>query len=106
MASSSPPAGPAHANGSADLLRLVADSLPTGVLVASADGIIVLVNQRLERLFGYARDEVVGRPVEMLVPEDLREHHVSLRRQFMADPEARRMNSGRDLVGRRRDGSI
>ncbi|MCC6407622.1 MAG: PAS domain S-box protein, partial [Planctomycetes bacterium] len=49
-------------------LRAAIEASPTGVLMIGADGRIVLVNREVERLFGYARDELLGRPVELLVP--------------------------------------
>jgi PAS domain S-box-containing protein len=88
-----------------DKFRMVVESAPNGILVIDADGRIVLVNSQTERMFGYARDELLGAPVETLLPERFREAHPAHRRQFFADPKARRMGAGRDLFGRRKDGS-
>lgn len=73
--------------------------------MTDAAGVIVLVNREIERLFGYARDELVGRPVEVLVPERARESHGGFRKAFHRAPQARAMGAGRDLCGRRKDGT-
>lgn len=80
-------------------------SAPNGILVVNDEGRITLVNPSLERLFGYDPGELLGRKVEHLVPEDSDEEHRHLRARYMAHPEARPMGQGRDLSGRRKDGS-
>jgi PAS domain S-box-containing protein len=67
-------------------------------------GIIVLVNREIERLFGYSREELLGRPVDLLVPERFRASHPASRVDFLRDPRTRAMGAGRDLFGRRKDG--
>jgi two-component system sensor kinase FixL len=69
------------------------------------DGLITLVNTQTEKLFGYDRRELLGRPVEMLVPQRFRPHHGGLRSAFFAAPATRAMGAGRDLFGLRQDGS-
>jgi PAS domain S-box-containing protein len=81
------------------------ESALNGVLVVDSEGLMLLANERMERQFGYSRDELIGRPVEMLVPERLRGGHASLRRHFNAAPETRPMGVGRELYGLCRDGS-
>jgi PAS domain S-box-containing protein len=66
---------------------------------------MVLVNFQTEYLFGYDRDELLGQPVEILVPERFRQHHAAERARFAAMPVARAMGAGRDLHGLRKDGS-
>ena len=68
-------------------------------------GRIVLVNAQTERMFGYARDEMLGQTVEMLVPKRFRAEHPSRRSDFFARPAVRPMGAGRDLFGQRKDGS-
>ncbi len=85
--------------------RAVVDASPSGMIAVDAAGRIVLVNGEAERLFGYAREELIGRRVELLVPERLRAAHPRLREGFLARPEARPMGAGRELYGRRKDGS-
>ena len=68
------------------------------------EGIIILVNRETERLFGYPREELLGRSIELLVPDPLRRSHPIFRDGFHAEPRTRAMGAGRDLYGRRRDG--
>jgi PAS domain S-box-containing protein len=81
------------------------ESSPSGVLVIDGSGTITLVNASLERLFGYRRAELLGQSVEILIPEELRGAHGMHRAGFYANPVARPMGTGLDLVGRRKDGS-
>lgn len=89
-----------------DLLRLAVEAVPTGILIADHSGKIILVNAQTEKLFGYRRDELLGENVEMLVPQSLRRNHANLRDGFLLQPETRPMGAGRDLFGRRKDGSL
>jgi PAS domain S-box-containing protein len=86
-------------------LRAVLESVPDAVIAADASGAIVLVNRQTESLFGYGRAELLGRPVELLVPERFRATHVGQRERFFADARIRPMGENLDLWGRRRDGS-
>ena len=88
------------------LFRLAVESLPTGVLAVGADGRIALANRKLQEQFGYGSEELLGQPVEMLLPEALRAPHQSDVRNFLSQPVERRMGAGRDVLGRRRDGSL
>jgi PAS domain S-box-containing protein len=81
------------------------ESSPGGVLVVDGSGKINLVNASIERLFGYSRAELLGQSVEILIPGELRDAHVAHRAGFYANPVARPMGIGLDLVGRRKDGS-
>jgi PAS domain S-box-containing protein len=85
--------------------RNLLESAPDAVLVTDADGHILIANAEVERMFGYRREELVGRRVEMLIPERLRGGHVRHRTQYAAEPRARTMGAGLALVGRRKDGS-
>lgn len=90
----------------ADLrLRAAVESSPSGILMADAEGQIVLVNREIERLFGYVREELLGKPVELLVPARFHGTHAGDRREFTASPKVRAMGAGRELFGRRKDGS-
>ncbi|MBV8316104.1 MAG: PAS domain S-box protein, partial [Planctomycetaceae bacterium] len=85
--------------------RLVVESAPNAMVMVDRTGRIVLVNAQTEELFGYRRDELLGQPVELLVPERFRAAHPDHHAGFFAHPEARAMGLGRDLSGRRQDGS-
>jgi len=86
-------------------VRQVIDTAPTGMLVVAPDGSIVLANAHIERLFGYAKEELLGQAVEVLLPERLRERHARHRAAYAAAPAARAMGAGLELVGRRKDGA-
>ncbi len=73
--------------------------------MTDAEGRIVLVNREIGRLFGYSREELHGQAIELLIPHRFRDHHPASRERFTAHPRARAMGAGRDLRGRRKDGS-
>jgi PAS domain S-box-containing protein len=75
------------------------------MVIVNGEGRIVLVNSQTEKLFEYKRSELIGQPVEILVPERLREGHPGHRTRYFADPKARNMGSGLELSGRRRNGT-
>ncbi len=75
------------------------------MVVVDPDGRIVLVNAQTEHLFGYAREELLGKPVEVLVPQRFHADHVGHRNDYVGDPHVRPMGIGMDLFGRRKDGS-
>ena len=89
----------------AEQFRLAIEAAPTGMLVIDRAGTIVLANARLEKLFGYEHDELIGHRVEMLLPEHFRNRHPKFRIDFFADAQARPMGAGRDLRGLRKDGT-
>ncbi|MFO0807629.1 MAG: PAS domain S-box protein [Gemmataceae bacterium] len=84
--------------------RQVVEAAPNGMVMVGRDGTIVLANAQMERLFGYRKEEMLGQPVEMLLPERYRVQHVALRERFVAVAEVRTMGVGRDLFGRCKDG--
>ena len=79
---------------------------PTPILLVAKDGRIALTNKRLDELFGYQADELIGQSVEVLVPRDIRGHHPDLRDAFFQMPTSRRMGTGRDLNGVRKTGEM
>jgi PAS domain S-box-containing protein len=85
--------------------RLAVEASPSGLVMIDATGAIVLVNAETERMFGYERQELIGRRVDILVPQKIRAKHTLLRGGFVAAPQARRMGAGRDLYGMRKDGT-
>ena len=86
-------------------LSLIIDSAPNGMILVDGSGVIELVNKQVEKMFGYGRSELLGKSVELLLPERYRERHPSLRGGYHREPNARAMGVGRDLFGRRKDGS-
>src|SRR6266516_2585317 len=81
------------------------EAAPDAIIGVNADGQIVLANAQAERLFGYPRSELIGEPVELLVPNSIRASHPKRRAGYVADPRPRPMGAGMQLAGRRRDGS-
>ena len=86
-------------------VRRAVEAAPIGVLAVNSDGTITLVNAATEVVFGYSREELLGKHVELLVPEAARAAHVGLRANFAEQPQTRAMGAGRELFGRRKDGS-
>ena len=85
--------------------RGLLEAAPDAMVIADADGRVILINAETERLFGYTRDELVGKPVELLVPGQSREKHPQLRQGYTAHPHTRVMDGDADLRGLRKDGS-
>jgi PAS domain S-box-containing protein len=90
---------------SEERFRRVVESAPNAIVMIGHTGLIEMVNAEAERVFGYTRNELLGKPVEMLVPERSRSKHSNLRTSFFADSVSRPMGAGRDLYGLRKDGS-
>jgi PAS domain S-box-containing protein len=78
---------------------------PDPIVIVAEHGLIQIVNRQTELVFGYSRDELIGQPVEVLVPERYRPTHVGDRSRYQADPNTRPMGIGLELFGRRKDGS-
>jgi PAS domain S-box-containing protein len=84
--------------------RLVVEAAPSAMIVVNRQGNIILVNSRTQELFGYQREELLGSPIEMLVPERFHSQHPEYQASFFENPQARPMGAGRDLFGLRKDG--
>ena len=85
--------------------RALVDAAPDGILVTGQHGTILLANAEAERMFGYAHDALVGKPIHLLVPDRLRAQHPAHVATFHEAPRLRPMGSGLDLYARRADGS-
>ena len=87
------------------MFRNLLEAAPDATVCVDDHGVIALVNAQAERLFGYAREDMIGLPVEMLVPDGAQDIHPVHRRGYFADPVPRPMGAGRELAARRKDGS-
>jgi two-component system cell cycle sensor histidine kinase/response regulator CckA len=92
--------------GGDSLFRGLLESAPDAMVIANAAGTIVLVNSQTEKVFGYSRAELVGQPVELLMPERFRAGHKTYREDHFHQPppRGRAMGTGPDLYGRRKNG--
>jgi len=90
---------------SEDNFRGLLESAPDAVVIVDAAGLIQIVNRQTELLFGYPRTELLGQPVEVLVPERFRGRHIGHRTGYQRDPHTRPMGTGLESFGLRRDGS-
>ena len=84
--------------------RTIMEYAPHARIAVDAAGTVVLMNAKAEKIFGYPRDEVIGRCVDVLVPDRFRDLHPGHRQAYLRAPEARGLGGGRTLYGRRRDG--
>jgi PAS domain S-box-containing protein len=84
--------------------RVLLDAAPDAMIIVNKSGEIVLANSQTETLFGYSRLELVGHPVETLIPERFRGNHGAHRTSFAHDPRLRPMGVGLELFGLRKDG--
>jgi PAS domain S-box-containing protein len=87
------------------MFQLVVESAPNAIVMVNSESRIMLVNSQTEKYFGYRRDELLGKPIEVLIPERLREHHPDYVKSFKSEHRARPMGLGRNLFGLRKDGS-
>ena len=81
------------------------DTAPDAIVIMNEGGSIELVNVQAEQMFGYGRDEMIGQPLEMLIPERFRRGHRDHVGSYLANPSARAMSASGELYGRRKDAS-
>jgi two-component system, sensor histidine kinase len=88
-----------------ELARSALDAAPDAMIIIDQHGSILFANRQLSALFGYEHDEVVGQPIERLMPDRFRDRHVAHRVEYIKTLSVRAMGSGLDLYARRRDGT-
>ncbi len=88
------------------LAKLLVETSPNGVVMTNSEGRLVMINRRAATWFGYEESELMGQTIEILVPEDQRNAHQSQRMCFESHPRIRQMGEGRELLGRRKDGTF
>ncbi|MCW5588612.1 MAG: PAS domain-containing sensor histidine kinase [Legionellales bacterium] len=84
--------------------RSAVEAAPNSMLMVNSKGVIVLVNEQTESLFGYPRSELLGKPIEMLVPDKVKEMHPTFVQYYIKNPTPRSMGAGRDLFGQKKNG--
>ncbi|MGD0348176.1 MAG: sigma 54-interacting transcriptional regulator [Terracidiphilus sp.] len=88
-----------------DTIERLFEFSPDAILVSDGNGVVRAANPRAEELFGYANEELIGRPVEMLVPARFRANHPRHRENYSAHPRTRQMGAALNLFGLRKDGT-
>ncbi|WP_079687046.1 sensor histidine kinase [Ohtaekwangia koreensis] len=85
--------------------RLVVESVPNAIVLVDSEGFIILINNQVEKLFGYERNELIGNKLEILIPERLEAQHPGHRDVFFKNPKTRAMGAGRDLFALKKNGA-
>jgi PAS domain S-box-containing protein len=93
---------PSSSSGST--FQAMLDAAPDAMVGVNSDGVIVMVNAQTESFFGYARDDLLGEQIEILIPERVRDVHPAHRTRYFRQPRTRPMGAGLELAGRRSDG--
>ena len=94
-----------EAEAAEERFRSLLEAAPDAVVITDRAGVISLINRQTEVMFGYAREELLGQPAELLMPEQYRKLHATYWQRYATFPHARGMGNGMEIFGRRRDGS-
>lgn len=86
--------------------KAAVDAAPNGMLMIDSKRTIVMINKKIEEIFGYSRNELIGNSIETLVPEDFKAHHPKFVESYVKKPEPRSMGIGRELFGRHKSGKL
>ena len=95
----------ANRKGAEDKFRSLLEAAPDAVVVVDESGTLSIINPQTEKLFGYNRSEILGKPLEILIPERFQAKHPQHRAEYFVRPRTRPMGTGLELFGRRRDGT-
>lgn len=93
-----------HGKKSEQMFRALLDSAPDATIIVNEEGKIKLVNQQTLIVFGYSREEIVGKPIEILIPPEFSHNHVNHRNNFFKNAGVRRMGAGLELFAIKKDG--
>ena len=85
--------------------RMLLEAAPEAIVIVDEKGVISLLNSQAERCFGYSREELLGKYVEVLMPDELCDLHVKNRQKYMENPVTRPMGTSTSLKAKRKDGS-
>ena len=83
--------------------RVIFEAAPNGMIMVDAQGRILLLNSEVEKIFGYSKEELLGKKIEILVPSRFHQQHPHDRKEFLNAPAKRAMGAGRDLFGLRKE---
>jgi PAS domain S-box-containing protein len=90
---------------SKDIFRVLFESAAEGLVLVEKTGVILMINPRISEMFGYNENELIGKKIEILIPEKYRTRHIEHREHYIESPKKRSMGHGMDLSGQRKDGS-
>ena len=99
-----PPTRFGNFSNTAEMMHLAVEASPNGMVMTDCNGKIVMVNSATEKLFGYSRQELIGRSIEVLIPARFRHHHPGYRQAYISESKSRSMGHGRDLYGLHKSG--
>lgn len=85
--------------------KKVLNTVPAGIILVSHSGTILMANEFMHCMFDYPPDKILNQPVDLLIPDQFKDHHLEMFKKYIKNPEKRSMGAGRDLTGRKKDGT-